>query len=63
MKTFVVRGRDSRNNLVEEYVEAPDAEYAKELFEFRRADMDVQVVCVELYKENVTESEWRKLFR
>ena len=63
MKTFVVRGRDSRNNLVEEYVEAPDAEYAKELFEFRRSDMDVQVVCVELYKENVTESEWRKLFR
>ena len=63
MKTFVVRGRDSRNNLVEEYVEAPDAEYAKELFEFRRSDMGVQVVCVELYKENVTESEWRKLFR
>ena len=63
MKTFVIRGRDSRNNLVEEYVEAPDAEYAKELFEFRRSDMDVQVVCVELYKENVTESEWRKLFR
>ena len=63
MKTFVVRGRDSRNNLVEEYVEAPDAEYAKELFEFRRSDMGVQVVCVELYKENVTESEWKKLFR
>lgn len=63
MKVFVVTARDSKNHLFREYVEAPDAEYAKELFEFRRSDMDVQVVCVELYKENVTESEWRKLFR
>ena len=63
MKVFVFTARDSKNHFFKEYVEAPDAEYAKELFVFSRADMDVQVVRVELYKENVTESEWRKLFR
>lgn len=63
MKTFVVTGRDSKNHFFKEYIEAPDVEYAKEIFESRCSDIGVRVVCVELYKENVTESEWRKLFR
>lgn len=49
MKAFVVRGRDSRNNLIEDYIKARDAQQAREIFECKYSGMKIQSVLLEKY--------------
>lgn len=49
MKIFVIRGRDSRNNLIEDYIEARDAQQAREIFECKYSGIKIQSILLEKY--------------
>lgn len=49
METFVIRARDSRNNLVKEYIEARSAQQAREIFKNMYPGLRIETVILECY--------------